>query len=52
MDSAGQIKFISVGGDFNLELITSTFDCSAFNVNLLTIIQSLTLFISIFNLLY
>ena len=48
MDPAEQIKFITVGGEFNLGLITNRFDFLAFNVNLLAIIQLLTLFISIF----
>ena len=51
MDPAEQIKFITVGGEFNMGLITSRFQFLAFNVSLLAIIQSLTLFISIFNLL-
>ena len=51
MDRAEHIKFIAVGGEFNLGLITNRFDFLAFNVSLLAIIQSLTLFISIFNLL-
>ena len=54
MDPAEQIKFITVRGEFDLELSTSRFDFLAFNVNLLAVIQSLTLFISTFtsNLLF
>ena len=51
MDPAEQIKFITSGVEYNLGLITSRFDLLAFNVSLLAIILSLTLFISIFNLL-
>ena len=45
MDLAKQIKFISVGKEFNLRLITSRFDFLAFIVSLLAVIQSLTSFI-------
>ena len=51
MDPSEQIKFSTVGREFNLGLNTSRFDFLAFNVSLLAVIQLLTLFISLFNLL-
>ena len=50
MHPAGQIKFISAGGEFSLGLITSRFDFLACIVSLLAIIQWLTLLISLFDL--